>query len=405
MRERNYWILTVSELTSQAGNLFRLVTVTTFTFMLTNSILATALQYLFTSLPGFIFSGYAGKISDRVRPKVGMVLISILSAGGTLLYLVSRNAWLIYSLNIFMATAGLMGSSMRAVWLPRIVSRSEIAKRNGIRSALGGFIDLLFPTIGGLAIAALGVRVGFFFDSASFLLAAGGFLLTSDGVKSQVTVDNTGSVAPETIDDPQRDASPDDSVYISGWQFFKSRHNLLIYLLAYVVLGATGQALSAVFLPFLDYQFGVGAAAFGIVISLYLVGNILSGAAIARWHDRITPKGALLLLLITPFDWIGMLYSPDVVVLLFFVLINGCIMTGAISLLMSICQSEAPESIVGRVFATAMTFHFGAEAVGTIGGGLIAMTFGFAANFWIMSTMSFVLLTLICCRAYVRRAA
>src|SRR5579885_2046088 len=216
---RPYWFLIASDLISQSGDHFRLITVTVFTFQLSGSILATALQLVFASLPGFLFSHVAGRLADRYPVRTSLVVLSIISAIGTLFYIIAPNALAIFALNFCMATLRVTAGPIRGAWLPQIVKNEQVSAANGIRASAGGIVDLLFPILAGIVVAAFGTKAGFLVDSLSFLLAAIGFLMVSAPRATSISSQpSTGSETPDLGDANDPEARP-IIVPTSGWEF------------------------------------------------------------------------------------------------------------------------------------------------------------------------------------------
>ncbi|MET3544782.1 MFS family permease [Paenibacillus favisporus] len=381
---KNFWLLTLAEIVSQAGNHFRTITVVVFTFNLTNLIFITALQFLFNSIPGFVFSNYAGRWAEKVNPRLGMIIVHVVCGILTLLYPVMEATWAIFLLNLMLALAGVFGNAFKGVWLPRVVGTELVTKANGIRTSLGGVIDLVFPIVGGLVILWLGTFAGFVLDSLSFLLAAIGFAF----------VRPIDRVTSELIDSTFVDGANAQLVTETAWSFIKSRSDILFLLIVYGAITFSGQGISVVFLPFLESQFHIGSEGYGTVISAFLLGNVLSGFTLAKWGDRVSIGRFMIFVCVVPFAWIGYMLVSNFVIMLALVVVDGCISIGAFAYVQSVIQSKTPDQLIARVFAFFMTLHFGSEVLGTIVGGGIAQLLGFTPMFLILFAVTVVIFML-----------
>lgn len=382
---RQYWLMTLSELVSQAGDHFRAITVTVFTFQLTNSILATAVQYIFASLPGVLFSGMSGQLADRIRPRSGLIVLSLISGLGTLAYIFANHLALILALNFALAGIRVSTGPIRGAWLRALVRREDITRANGIRGSLGGVFDLLFPIVTGIVIAVYGTKVGFVIDAVSFFLAALGFSLVHH-------TDRTLQAEPSPVGQRPITTDPSGAVLEAqgAWDFVRRRPDLLLLLVAYSLLVAGGQGVSAVFLPFLERTAGVGAEGFGAIISAYLLGNVLSGMFLARWGDRVSPYSILFLFTLGPVAWYLMSLTQSYWMIFSLTLGFGCVATGAVTFVHSAFQAAAPRYLTGRVFSVVLTWHFGAEVIGAIGGASLASTLGFGIAFRILAGVTII---------------
>lgn len=387
---KNFWLLTSSELILQAGNHFRIITVTVFTFNVTNSILFTAIQYLLHSLPGFFFSGFAGRLADKINSRIGLTTVSIISGLVTLMYLITEQIYAIFFLNFFLAFIGLLGGFMRNIWLPKIVGREEVIKANGIRASLGGIIDIIFPLLVGLFIASLGTEAGFSLNSISFGLAALGFFIIRELKSDQKEKQEDQYTRKE------QNIPSELQFNFKPLQFLKSQPDLIFLLVAYSVIVIPTQAISVIFLPFLKKQFGLGGEAFGAVISIFLLGNVISGYILVQWGNKISLGTIFKVILILPLVFFSYLYLINIFAFFFLVLINGVISIGLFTYTQSIFIKYSPEKFTGRVVAIFMTTHFAAEVFGAISGGILAEFFGFSVTFHVLSSVSFVILLVIC---------
>ncbi|MGN7169837.1 MFS transporter [Paenibacillus cellulositrophicus] len=283
-----------------------------------------------------------------------------------------------------LALAGVFGNAFKGVWLPRVVGTELVTKANGIRTSLGGVIDLVFPIVGGLVILWLGTFAGFVLDSLSFLLAAIGFAFVRP-------IDRSTS---ELIDSTFVDGANAQLVTETAWSFIKSRSDILFLLIVYGAITFSGQGISVVFLPFLESQFHIGSEGYGTVISAFLLGNVLSGFILVKWGDRVSIGRFMIFVCVVPFAWIGYMLVSNFVIMLALVVVDGCISIGAFAYVQSVIQSKTPDQLIARVFAFFMTLHFGSEVLGTIVGGGIAQLLGFTPMFLFLFAVTVVIFML-----------
>lgn len=381
-----YWLLLSSELVSRAGDGFRLVAVTFFTFSLTDSLFATALQFVITSLPGFLFSGLAGRIADRFNPKLGLSAVALLSCFGTTAYALADSAYEIYVLNFLLALVNMAAGPMRAAWLPHVVGRENIARANGLRSSAVGIGDLIFPSFAGLIVGVWGGDTAFVIDAFTFLCASIGFLLVPISGRINERPPSSGQLSSAaTIGVSRKKVSRRPQ-----WDFLVSRPDLFVLLICYTVLTGAGQGLSAVFLPFLQHEMRVGTEGYGLVISAFLFGHVLSGPALSRWGQTLSLRTALVIATVSPICWMAIAAVPPYWGLVLLVVIDGAVTTASVTFVQSRFQIAAPSIILGRVTGLVLTFHFGAEVAGALLGAALSSWLGFSVAFLILATTALI---------------
>ncbi|MCS6883154.1 MAG: MFS transporter [Oscillochloridaceae bacterium] len=172
---RNYRRLWYGQVVSQIGDWLDSVALFTLTLNLTGSGQAVGLLFLAEFLPGAAVGPFAGVIVDRLPRKL-VLIASDLGRAVTvmLLLLVSgpEDLWLLYLAVVAKVSLTAFFEPARSAILPGICSREELAAANAISGATWSAMLALGAALGGVVAGTLGVRAAFLLDAVSFLLSA-----------------------------------------------------------------------------------------------------------------------------------------------------------------------------------------------------------------------------------------
>ena len=144
---------------------------------ITGSGLAFGLSLAISALPKSALSPLAGILSDKFSRKWQLVVYDLLS-GITLflIYLVSMNNRLSYSMIIFSITAmnalNTFYSINLAASLPCIVDKEYLGKLNYTSQSISSLSRIIGPFIGGILIAVIDIRLFVLVNALSFLISA-----------------------------------------------------------------------------------------------------------------------------------------------------------------------------------------------------------------------------------------
>ena len=142
---------------------------------LTHSIAAAAALRLVQALPYVFFGGIAGVLIDRADKRKLLIACDALSVALTLALPVSVAAG-VFSLNLLYAIGFLLGT-VEVAWgvttdfsvVPALVEPDELTSANAAYFGVDRTARILGPTIGGLAIAALGTANAMYIAALAFV--------------------------------------------------------------------------------------------------------------------------------------------------------------------------------------------------------------------------------------------
>jgi MFS family permease len=232
------------------------------------------------AIPFLIFMLFGGVIADRVDKRklllitqtVMMVLAFVLTG---LVYFKVIQVWEVVTLAFLTGTAMAMNNPSYQAMVPKLVKREDLTNAIALNSAQFNMSRILGPTLGGYAMAAVGVAGNFFLNGLSFLAVL--FALTRIRYPEQRPVRN-------------------ESLFrslISGFRYVKS--NPQMYVLMWMI--SVSSFLSIPFLTFIPYfakiQLRVGESGLGLLLAASGTGAVL-GAVTVAWKGSMRHRGAII---------------------------------------------------------------------------------------------------------------
>jgi predicted MFS family arabinose efflux permease len=377
-----FWRFWTASALANLGDGIRLAAFPLLAASLTDDPLAVAAVAAAATLPWLLTGLVAGSLVDRrgarvlligadaVRILVLVVLVGVLLADAATLTLMAVAAFVL-------GVAETARDTAAQTVIPRLVPSVLLERANG-RMVAGGVVgnEFVGPLVGA-ALFAAGVALPFAVNSAVLAIAV---LLVLYLPASLLT---TRPVA-------RADGAVRDGVRAGlGWL---ARHRVLRGLLAATALVALADAVwFAVFVLYTEVRLQAGAIGFGGYLAAGAAGGLIGALAAARLIGQQRHRAVLLgsfavtammpaLLLVAPTTW-----AAIVVVIM---------TSGGFGVLnvtaVSVRQRLTPAGLLGRVGAAWHTVLFGAEAVGGLGGGAVALWQGLQAPFALSATLGLV---------------
>lgn len=314
-----------------------------------------------TYLPWLLLSLTAGSVVDRVDRTTLMWRTQTLQAliVGVLTALVAAEA---VTVPVLVVLAFALGScevfydNAAQTALPDLVPESLLHQANGGQQvALVVGRQFVGPPLGSL-LFALAWTVPFAVDAVSFVLAA----LLLAGLPKR-----------------RRPASSERVKVLDGLRWL-SNHRLLRTLA--LLLGVNtfcGQFGNATLVLFVTDVLHLGAGVFGLLLAGAAFGGIVGGLVVARLAARLGDLRALLVsLAVNAAVFVGMGFSPNVVVLGGLLAVSGFVTTIWNVVTVSVRQRDVPASLLGRVNSVYRLLGWGLMPLGALTGGLLAHRFG-----------------------------
>ncbi len=175
LRLRNYRLLWLGQLISEAGDGLTNLTLLLLVNALTGSTAALAAMAIVLAIPpltiGLVAGAYVDRI-DRRRIMIASDAIRAVVVLGFVLVSSTQTLWLLYVLAFVQATVGTFFSPARGAILPRIVPREGLLAANSLAQATRVVSGVVGSSLAGLIVGLIGAFwPAFVLDSASFLVS------------------------------------------------------------------------------------------------------------------------------------------------------------------------------------------------------------------------------------------
>jgi MFS family permease len=182
LRNRNYALLFWGQLISSAGTQMQVVVVAWQVYLLTHSPLALGVLGLVQAIPRLIFSLIGGVFADVFdRRKLLLVIELVLAATSAVLAFCTLfhviNIAIIYIVVLLAATVSAFEFPTRQAIIPGLVKREDMADALSLSMVMVQLTAIAGPTVGGFAIAWIGVANTYWVDVVSYFVVIGSLLL------------------------------------------------------------------------------------------------------------------------------------------------------------------------------------------------------------------------------------
>lgn len=283
------WLLGAG-LVSQTGDWLLTTAVAYQVYVLTGSTLASAAVLLATQVPQVVLGSAAGVLVDRWDRWRVMVAVNVALAAGVLPLAAVRDAGQVWLVWVVLAVGGCLSpffAAAEAGLLPALVARPEMLVRvNSLNAQVRNTARLVGAALGGVVVAAGGLRLVAGADALSFLVAAG--LLAA--VRYRAPVVRLGS-------HHRRFARE----WVDGLTVVRGSRALLTIAVFALVTGTGEGVMGTLFAPFVRDVLGAGADAYGLILSVQAVGGVAGGLVVATVGHRLRA--------VTLFGWGAVLFG------------------------------------------------------------------------------------------------
>jgi MFS family permease len=173
-RYRDFRLFWLSLFISNVGTWMQMTATNWLLYQLTNSPVQLGLNGLFRAVPAITLGLISGTFADRYDRKRLLlwtqVVLGLITLGvGVLDQSGQIQAWHIYLFTFISASVGSFDGPARQALFPALVPRAVLPNAVALNSLLWKGAALLGPTLGGIAISAMGTSGAFFANAGSFL--------------------------------------------------------------------------------------------------------------------------------------------------------------------------------------------------------------------------------------------
>src|SRR5512135_497824 len=181
-RYRDFRLFWLSLFISNIGTWMQMMATNWLLYELTDSPLKLGLNGVFRAVPAFALGVVSDTFADRYDGKrlmlVTQLVLAALSLGlGLLNYSGHIEAWQIYAFTFVSGAVGTFDGPARQALFPSLIPRAVLLNAVALNSLLWKGAALLGPSIGGIAISAMGMSGAFFANAASFLAVVAALMM------------------------------------------------------------------------------------------------------------------------------------------------------------------------------------------------------------------------------------
>ena len=394
---RDFLLLYIGESVSLLGDQFYLVALPWLTIQLTHSRVSLGTVLMAAAIPRAVLMLIGGVVSDRLSPRLIMLVSNALRAVLTVLLtvLVASQATQLWHLYLFAFSFGVVDGffipAAKSI-IPTLVSKEQLTASNTLTLGTTQLLVLIGPALGGLLIASIGIETAFAIDAATFMFTAVTLLLIKGSLSSTaVTNEKTAStLKSKTVS------------LIAGiregfnyvWDNPALRAVLLVItMLNFVFVGPLQVGITSL----AQSRFPGGAVALGIMNSAWggggLLGTLMPGVL------RRLPRLGVLMLSLASIQGFGLFllgFIPNIVWACVTIALTGCCSGFFTVVGITWIQSQTSPEMLGRVMSLGMLSAFGVAPFSYALAGALAdlnLTILFSATGSIMLIMSALLAT------------
>ena len=357
---RDFRLLFSGATTSMLGDQFALIATPWLVLKLTGDPLALGIVLALEGIPRAIFMLLGGAITDRISPRMIMLISDVIRFVLTALMALvvftgTVQIWMLYAFGLgFGLVAGFAIPAGNSI-VPMLVQQKDLQAGNSVMMGVGQLVGFVGPTIAGILIgrfskSPLGIGLAFALDAASFAGSAVTLWIMRGGGKRQAAAD---SPEKETV----------WASILAGIKYLWDDKPLRLMFLVILAVNFLFVGPILVGIPVLANQrLSEGAVAFGLLMSAYSGGN-LAGYLLAGAVPR--PSGntmrvfliALLLVFGLVLGSFGFIRSTwvDFALMLMLGLGNGYISIT----LFTWMQLRTPKAMLGRMMSMMMLSNTG----------------------------------------------
>ncbi len=362
MTHRDFRLLWLGQLISQAGSMMQVVAINWHISVLTNyNPLALGLVGLSRVLPIIFFSLVGGAVADaHDRRKVMLIAQSAMAIFAAMLgFLTDRGiqiVWPIYLLNALAASASAFDNPARQALIPSLVPREHLANALSLNSIMFDVATIIGPMLAGILIGVRDVAIVYWLNAVSFLAVIGALLIMHPARQEIKRTASIGAVT-EGLRFVFRQPIVRSTMLLDFFATFFSSANQLLPIYAAQILQ-------------------VGAMGYGMLTSAAAIGSLIAGSTMG-FITRIRRPGAVILWSVAIYGLATLAFgiSRSFVVSLLMLAATGASDTVSMILRQTIRQVVTPDELRGRMTSVNMIFFMGGPQLGELEAGLVAALF------------------------------
>jgi MFS family permease len=369
LRSRNFRLFWIGQLISIIGTSVQVVAEGWLVYNITNSTFWLGMVGLLGLLPVLPVSLVGGLLIDRV-PRRKLILITqtglMLQAGvfGLLAYSGQLALWHIITLYFVFGSLLAIDNPARRAFLVELVPAEDLANAVALNATVFNMSSLIGYTLAGFMLAAWGASVTMLFNAATYLAPITMLLL--------IRVGNTRA---ESITSHSEQKSLQVALLEGGRELLR-KPELLAIIALMAVVGGMANPVFGLMAAFSKEVLGVGTVGLGILMAAGALGSVIGTFAVAfLGHHRrgrtLAGVAVILPLTVVVFALVRTLWVSCVILVLI-----GIALLVVQSLSITLVQLHIADRVRGRVMSIYSLLQAGADTMGNVAVGTLAVWIG-----------------------------
>ena len=373
-QNHNYRLYWFGQLLSVTGTWIARIAQAWLVLQLTNSSFSLGLVTALQSLPITIFALFGGVLADRFpKRRVIITTQSIMAAQSLVMALLITThqiqVWQIYILAATLGLASSFDTPTRQAFVSEMVGAENLPNAVALNSSLFNTARIVGPAIGGALIAAFGIGVPFFVNSASFFAVILGLLLMRPAEFHNVPTPVRGRVF---------------SRMREGLNYAAQTPSMLLPLILLFFIGTFGYNFTVILPLVAKYILGIGALGFGGLTTTLGIGSLIAALSLAYFNR---PSEGLLIAGGAAFTiLLGLLaISSKLPLTLAILFVLGMASITFTATTNTRLQLNAPGELRGRVMSLYILLNAGMTPIGSLLIGTLAQQFNVQVALGVMT--------------------
>ena len=274
LKNRDFTSLFIGGFISNVGSWFTMVGVIFLALEITSNLTekestqAVALLTTFSLIPILFLGPIGGVLADKFDRKKIMFFADLLGATAATALIFATQMWQLYLFMVLNSSVRQFFYPARTASLPMIIKKEQLLSANGFIQTTNQISRMIGPLLAGFLTAAFGLQVAFVVDAVSYVLSAIMIIVIRTNLKPEESKERVTM----------------KGVFVGMKEGAKITFTDGIIGFVVITFGVTMLAIGAidpVAVPYLNFEFGLGEDAFGMLMSVSAVSGIIAAVILS----------------------------------------------------------------------------------------------------------------------------
>lgn len=335
-QNRRFILFLASQGISALAESFQLVSVAMLLNNLSGSGISAGFIVVCAPIVSIVLSPFAGSLGDRSNEKNALFLLSILRCAAVLMFIYSRNIWMMYIFLLIFSGISIIYNPISKKMMVNLLKEDELAVGNGLINGFSGGAYLVGPVISGIILDTYGPYISLILSGIMYLLS--GFLIMGIKGYKLVPAGYKGCKTQESI--------------AEGFDYYKKSSVLKEIIVFGTVICLGTSAANLAFYPFAFDLLKVSGKLWGLILSIFYGTSIISmllsivlNRIIFRFPSAVLSASAIIL----SAAWLMYSSTDNIQVILYVLIMEGTAASFSNILLTTLLQIKSSKAYISRV--------------------------------------------------------